>query len=580
MFDNGRHLRNREIREFIAVIDEKVKPTLILKNGIYLNVFTKKWLKAHVWIYKERIIYVGDKLPTDESYIEMIDCEDKYLVPGYIEPHANSYQLYNPEIIAKQAADYGTTTLVNDNLMWFFLLNKKKAFSLIDELNELPMSMYWRARYDSQTAFKEDENSFKTKDVLDWLNHPSVIQGGPLTSWERLLEGDDRLLYWIQKTRRLGKTVEGHFPLATEEELNKMKLFGVRSDHESQTAEDVIKRLELGYHVSLRHSSHHPDLSVMIKNLIENEMNTWDRLSLTTDGSTPSFYEHGLINECIEVAIENGVPIADAYAMASYNAAVQVGISEDQGSISPGKKAHINILSSKENPHPSSVLAKGDWIIKENIKQDIIKITDWEKHGLSPLKLDWDLDLSDFQFSLPLGIKLENDVITKPYAITEDISADMLPEETDTAYLLLIDREGKWRVNTTIKGFTKRLGGLASSYSTSGDIVMIGKSKRDMMYAWTRMKEIGGGIVLVHQGEIIFELPLKLAGMMFDGNMAELIEKDKALKVILIDFGYLYKEPIYSIFFLTSTHLPYIRLTQQGTFDSSKKTVFFPANIR
>lgn len=580
MFDNGRHLRNREIREFIAVIDEKVKPTLILKNGIYLNVFTKKWLKAHVWIYKERIIYVGDKLPTDESYIEMIDCEDKYLVPGYIEPHANSYQLYNPEIIAKQAADYGTTTLVNDNLMWFFLLNKKKAFSLIDELNELPMSMYWRARYDSQTAFKEDENSFKTKDVLDWLNHPSVIQGGPLTSWERLLEGDDRLLYWIQKTRRLGKTVEGHFPLATEEELNKMKLFGVRSDHESQTAEDVIKRLELGYHVSLRHSSHHPDLSVMIKNLIENEMNTWDRLSLTTDGSTPSFYEHGLINECIEVAIENGVPIADAYAMASYNAAVQVGISEDQGSISPGKKAHINILSSKENPHPSSVLAKGDWIIKENIKQDIIKIIDWEKHGLSPLKLDWDLDLSDFQFSLPLGIKLENDVITKPYAITEDISADMLPEETDTAYLLLIDREGKWRVNTTIKGFTKRLGGLASSYSTSGDIVMIGKSKRDMMYAWTRMKEIGGGIVLVHQGEIIFELPLKLAGMMFDGNMAELIEKDKALKVILIDFGYLYKEPIYSIFFLTSTHLPYIRLTQQGTFDSSKKTVFFPANIR
>lgn len=580
MFDKGRHLRNREMREFIAVIDEKVKPTLILKDGIYLNTFTKKWIKAHVWIYKERVIYVGKKLPEDESYIDIVDCEGKYLVPGYIEPQANSYQLYNPEIIAKQASRYGTTTLVNDNLMWLFLLDKKKAFSLIDTLNEMPLSMYWRARYDSQTAFKEEENSFKTKDVLDWLNHPSVIQGGPLTSWKRLLEGDDRLLYWIQKTRRLGKTVEGHFPSATEDELNKMKLLGVRSDHESETAEDVINRLELGYHVSLRHSSHRPGLSVMIKNLIKNDLTNWDRLSLTTDGSTPSFYEHGLINECIEIAIKNGVPISDAYSMASYNTAIHVGIAGDQGSISTGKKAHINILSSKENPHPVSVLAKGEWIIKENREQDIIKSIDWEEHGLSPLNFDWNLDLKDFQFSLPLGIKLKNDIITQPYAITEDISVDVLSEETDTAYLLLIDRQGKWRVNTTIKGFTKRLGGLVSSYSTSGDIVMIGKNKLDMMHAWMRMKEIGGGIVLAHQGEIIFELPLRLSGMMFDGDMSDLIEKDKALKAILIDFGYLYEEPIYSIFYLTSTHLPYIRLTQQGTFDSLKKTVFFPANIR
>lgn len=580
MFEKRKQLRNRELREWIAVMDEKVKPTRILKNGIYLNTFTKKWIKAHVWIYKERIIYIGNNLPGDESYIDVVDCEGKYLVPGYIEPHANSFQLYNPEVMAKQAARHGTTTLVNDNLILNLLLDKKKALSLIDELSDFPLSMFWRARYDSQTAFKEDDNSFKTSDVLDWLAHPAIVQGGPLTSWQRLLAGDDRLLYFIQNTRRTGKTVEGHFPLASDETLTKMKLLGVTSEHESLTAEDVIKRLELGYHVSLRHSSHSADLSLIIQELIKQDITAWDRLSLTTDGSTPSFYDKGMINQCIDIAIKNGVPIVDAYNMATYYAAVQIGIEDELGSISPGKLAHINILKSKDHPHPVSVLAKGEWLVIDGVEQDNRSPIDWEKHGLTPLKFNWELGLKDLQFSLPLGIKLMNDIITKPYAISEDVSADMLSDKIDTAFLLLIDRKGKWRVNTTIKGFTKRLGGFVSSYSTSGDIVMIGKNKHDMMLAWKRMKEMGGGIVLAHQGEIIYELPLKLSGMMFDGSMSDLMSKESELKETLIEYGYPFKEPIYSVFFITSTHLPYIRLTQQGTFDSVKKNVFFPANIR
>lgn len=580
MFEQGNYLRNRELRELIAVMDEKVKPTCILKNGIYLNTFTKQWIKANIWIYKERIIYVGDKFPEDQSYVDVVDCEGRYLVPGYIEPHANPYQLYNPETLAKQAATFGTTTLINDNLVWLFLLEKKKALSLIEHFDSLPVSMYWRARYDSQTAFKENENSFHTSDVLEWLAHPSVVQGGSLTSAQRLLDGDDRLLYWIQRTRRLGKSVAGHLPGASEAMLMKMKLLGVTSDHESLTHEDVMKRLELGYRVSLRHSSYGPSLANMIRELLETGIQSFDRLSLTTDGSTPSFLENGMINQTIDIAIKNGVPLEDAYLMGTYHAAKQVGLVEELGSISPGKIAHINILSAKENPNPISVLAKGKWLVKDHVLQDEIKQTNWEEYGLGPTLFDWEIDTEDLQFSLPLGIKLENDVITKPYAIKEDISVDMLPAELDVAFLLLIDREGKWRVNTTLKGFTKKLGGLASSYSTSGDIVLIGKNKADMLLAWQRMKELGGGIVLAHQGDIIFELPLKISGIMFEGAMGDLISKEKELKEILMAYGYSFTEPIYSIFFLTSTHLPSIRLTQQGTYDSVKKSVFFPANIR
>src|SRR5699024_2427495 len=148
------------------------------------------------------------------------------------------------------------------------------------------------------------------------------------------------------------------------------------------------------------------------------------------------------------------------------------------------------------------------------------------------------------------------------------------------AFLLMLDRDGEWRVNTTLRGFTKELGGLVSSYSTTGDIVCIGKRKRDITLAWNRMKELGGGIVLAHMGEIIFEIPLQLGGTMYEGTMDTLMEKETALKQILKDYGYAFEDPVYSILFLAATHLPYFRVTQQGIIDVKKKHVLFPSTMR
>ena len=54
----------------------------------------------------------------------------------------------------------------------------------------------------------------------------------------------------------------------------------------------------------------------------------------------------------------------------------------------------------------------------------------------------------------------------------------------DECFLMMIARDGSWRVNTVVKGFAKELGGLASSYSGTGDIILIGKRKEDMLIAF------------------------------------------------------------------------------------------------
>ena len=42
---------------------------------------------------------------------------------------------------------------------------------------------------------------------------------------------------------------------------------------------------------------------------------------MTTDGATPSFHVDGVMDKCIQVALDAGVNPIDAYLMASFNVA-------------------------------------------------------------------------------------------------------------------------------------------------------------------------------------------------------------------------------------------------------------------
>ncbi|TCT18926.1 adenine deaminase [Melghiribacillus thermohalophilus] len=572
--------RNRQLREHIAVVDGKLPPTILLKNATYLNVYLKKWMSSHIWIYEDRIVYVGGKLPEKINETEIIDCSGQYLVPGYIEPHAHPFQLYNPHSLAQYASQTGTTVLVNDNLMLLYLLDKKKAFSLLDDLNDLPVSLYWWARFDSQSSLQDDEAFIKNANVLSWLKHDAVMQGGELTSWPDVLRDDDRVLHWMQETKRMRKPVEGHFPGASENTLTKMKLLGADGDHESITGEEVYRRLVLGYTSALRHSSIRPDLPKLLQELKPYDIQTYDRMMFTTDGSTPSFYEDGIMNICLEIALKEGIAPEEAYSMASYNAAKYFGIEHRVGSIGPGRVAHINFLAAKDDPHPVSVLAKGKWMKRKGEVFANNVTFDWSEHGLQPLKIDWDLTEDDLQFSLPVGLNMVNDVIMKPFTVKMELAAEEISEDKNEAFVMLMDRDGEWRIATVLKGFTKSLGGLVSSYSNTGDFILLGRRKKDIHLAFNRMKEIGGGIVLANRGKILFELPLKLSGMMSDADMETLISQEKQLTSIIKEHGYTFGDPIYTLLFLSSVHLPYIRITPKGILDVKKKEVLFPSIMR
>ena len=571
---------NNQIRKQVEVLDEIIHPHLILKNATYLNTYLQQWLVANIWIYEDRIVYVGENFPEHIDGGEVIDCLGQFLVPGYIEPHAHPCQLYNPLTLAKHAGFFGTTTLINDNLTFFLQLTNEAAFELVDELNNLPSSMYWWCRFDGNTELLNQHEIFNHEKIMPWIGHPSVLQGGELTEWPKLVNGDNDMLTWLQETKRLSKKVEGHFPGASERTLAKLMVMGADCDHEAMTGQEALTRLMQGYTVSLRHSSIRPDLDVLLKELIELGVQKFDRFFFTTDGSHPSFYENGMTDELIQKAIDHGIPLIDAYLMASYNIARYYNLEHLHGSIASGRIANINILESKENPTPISVLAKGKWIKRDGKDQYDSPSIDWNKYQLCPLDLKWTLQEDDLTFSTTTGIRLRNNVITIPYESNIDVSSDELSHDHDECFVMMVGRDGSWRVNTLLKGFAQFLGGFACSYSSAGNIMLIGKSKADMILAFDRMQTIGGGMVLVEGNQVIHEIPLAISGIMSNLDMGLLIKKEKIMIQLLKERGYKYQDPAFTLLFLPGTHLPFIRLTPKGLYDVKNRTVLVPPTKR
>jgi adenine deaminase len=567
--------KQTEINDQLHIIDGKIAPNIIITNAEYLHSIYKKWVTGNIWIAGDRIVYAGKEMPAMTEGAEIVDAAGKKIVPGYIEPHVHPFQLYNPWTFADYAARLGTTTFISDNLILFMSLKNETSFALLDKLNEFPFSFYWWARFDSQTILQNEMELFNLESIKEWIERPDVLLGGEMTGWPRLMGGEQNMVASVSAAKAGGKKIEGHFPGASERTLARMRLLGTDGDHEAMTVEEVEARLLHGYGVTLRHSSIRPDLPHLLKDIVDRELNVFDHLMMTTDGSTPSFHIDGVMDKCIRVALEAGVPTIDAYLMASYNVARYYDMTDLHGVIATGRYATLNFLEDEFNPVPTDVLSKGKWLKRENESTELFPAIDCS--FVEEFAPDFDLNDLDFTFENQVGIEMVNDVITKPYNVTVDITGKTLTEGHDESFLMLIDRNGKWHVNTLIKGFATSIQGFASSYSNTGDIILIGKNKKEMHNAFKEIKRIGGGMVLAENGRIVATLPLPIGGGLSAEPVHILIGQELELKKALADRGYTKGDAVYTFLFLQSTHLPYIRITQMGLYDVMKKEVIVPA---
>jgi adenine deaminase len=144
----------------------------------------------------------------------------------------------------------------------------------------------------------------------------------------------------------------------------------------------------------------------------------------------------------------------------------------------------------------------------------------------------------------------------------------------------LFDRAGRWVAPAVVAGFADRVDGLAATITTDFNILALGRSPAAMAHAVNRLKQRGGGIVLVDGERVAFELPLPIGGLMARESLAEVADLEEGLRAALVARGYTHHAPVFSLFFLAADFLPAVRLSPRGVWDVKRGRVLLPARRR
>ncbi len=553
---------------------------LFIRGGTIVNVYSGELVPAHVAIVGDRIAYVGPSEEAAGPETEVLDAQDLFVAPGWIEPHSHAYLYYNPGSLAEVVLPGGTTTIVSDELNFSMVGGSKASRAVMDASARLPVRFLWYARPETASPVAESENFFSHERLLEVLDHPLVVGVGEAPAWFRFLqseESEESFLQAIDEARRRGLVIDGHTAGARDARLAALVVAGLRSCHESITAEEALERLRLGLWTPLRHSSLRPDLPELLRLVTEKGVDT-HRIVLTTDGPEPTaISDAGFLDELLRVAVTNGIPPVQAIQMVTINPATYLHLDDHLGGVAPGRLADLVLLDDLSSFRPRLVISGGRVAACEGKLAEPVPNIDWESLRLQ-LKFrqgSWIEDPALYETSsgdeLPV-LEFVSDVITLS---GEYPTTDELPE--GYLHVVHLTRDGRWITRALVRNFARELDGFATTATSNLQILALGRDPRSMALASARVRELGGGAVIVNDGRVVWEGTLSLGGTMASGPFARALSLARELKAHLLRAGYPFSDPIYSLLFLTADFLPGPRLTWSGVLDVRTGTVIHKA---
>ena len=124
-------------------------------------------------------------------------------------------------------------------------------------------------------------------------------------------------------------------------------------------------------------------------------------------------------------------------------------------------------------------------------------------------------------------------------------------------------------------GFGLERGAIASSVCHDAHNIMVVGSRdangpADMAIAVRRLAELGGGQVLVHNGQVLAEVPLPVAGLMSDQPLAIVADQLENMERASRQFGIRIAAPFMLLSFLGLSVIPEVRITDLGLIDVDK----------
>ena len=222
-----------------------IEADLVLKGGKYLDVKTREFITGDIAIKDGKIIGINGDFKGKEER----DISGKFITPGFIDGHIHlESSVISPEDFAKIASIHGTTAVVTDPHEIANVCGVDGIEYMLQKTKNLPISVYFMIpSCVPASPFDESAYTIDSKDTAKCFElDPDRILGlAEMMNYPGVIFKDPEVLAKINEAKKRGKRVDGHAPGLTGEDLEKYISQGIESDHECNTIEEAIEKLEV-----------------------------------------------------------------------------------------------------------------------------------------------------------------------------------------------------------------------------------------------------------------------------------------------------------------------------------------------
>lgn len=562
---------SEKLKKLVDVASGRQPADLVIKNARVVDVFTPSIYEGDIAIVDGIIAGVGAYIGENE-----IDASGLYASPGLIDSHIHVESSYvSPSVLGDLLLPYGTTTIMADpheivNVCGITGLNwmKKSAENTpLDIRFELPSCV-------PSTPFENSGAILDSNIISDYLAHNDIDGLGEFMNFVGVVNGDKECLAKIAAAKNAHVWIDGHAPELSEKSLNAYAACGILGDHECSTVEEMQQRIARGMYVMLREGSACHNLTTLLQGLAPS--NSRYCLFASDDRQVKTIRELGHIDNHLRMCVDAGIDPLIALQIATINAATAFDL-KDRGAIAPGRRADICLFEDLINFHVVKTFIDGN-LVAENGKA----LTPSKKVSIDEVKGSFNVkDFSKDKLRIPLSTDKARIIKVLPGGVATGNEICSVARENgefiydgsvDVAKICVVERHnGTGNVGVgLISGYGIKRGAVAVSIAhDSHNIICVGTNDDDIEFAVNSIISQIGGIVCVHNGEVLESLSMPIAGIMSNENADVVEQKLDAIHACAHEkLGISSNiEPIMALTFMALPVIPELKITDMGLFD-------------
>lgn len=550
-------------------------PSLLIRRGRVYSPFTGEFFAVDVAVCGSIIAGVGD-YPSNAARV--IDAHGAFVLPGLIDAHVHpETSLLSPPRFAEALAVHGITTTISEPHEIINVLGRAGMDFFLQARAGLPIDLRLMVPTTVPASpFERATGALSQSDAAEFLRSDGVVGLGEAMDYLGLIGGHyPPILAGLAD----GRVVDGHAPDVSGPALAAYLLAGPLSDHETSSPELLLERRRLGMWILIREGSAARDLARAMPFLVEHGT---ERTALCTDDrNAAALAEHHHLDGVVGAMARAGVSLNDSLRSATVNPATLYRL-HDRGSVTPGLRADLVVVSDPSLPHPTWVV-QGGTVVAANgrLATDLPACPPLASHPII-------LHIADAAEMAPPaadGRHRARAIHLTPRMIVNDerlvevrarrgrIEAD---SDKDVALLALLERStpGTATPSTStrvgcglVSGLGLARGAIATTIAHDAHHLLVtGIHPEDMLTAAQAVARVGGGLAVVDRGSVL-TLPLPLAGLMTDLPAPEVGRRLRALEAAVAALGVDFEEPFMVLSFITLSVIPRLRLTLDGILD-------------